>query len=151
MAGLRAKAFRAKVSGNIDDFLADRCQGQLRQLQVLEGEGNADDRDRFQDGHENVRQGDVPAGEDEPDDIEKEARAARAQVAFAGIVGPVDDLAAERPEDKTGDTPGGHGPGQADNGAGQDKAAEKPQAARNEAAEKQPEKIEQKSHGHTPK
>ena len=135
---------------NIDDVLPDRRQGQLRQLQILEGERNADDRDGFQDRHENVRQGDVPPGEDEPDDIEEEAGAARAEIAVAGIVGAVDDLAAEGPEDEAGDAPGGHGPGKADNGAGQDQAAEEPQAARHEAAEKQPEKIEQKSHGHTP-
>ncbi len=89
---------------------------------------------------------DVPAGEQEPDDVQKDAQATRSDIGVAGIGLAIDDLTAERPEDKAGDTPGGEGPGQSHDGAGQYEAAEQPGTAGDEATADQPQDVEDKRH-----
>jgi hypothetical protein len=82
---------------NLDYGLADRRQRNQRQLHVLPGERDADQCDREAYCQHDMVQGEPPAGEDEPDDVEQ--KAGRAVVA-------VDHHLAERPIGEAGDPEG---------------------------------------------
>src|SRR3954469_24514481 len=77
------------------DGLADRGERAPGELEVLDAERDADDRDEVADGVDDVADWEPQAGEHEPDHVADQAERAGAEVVPAGQLGAIDGLVAE--------------------------------------------------------
>lgn len=113
---------------------------------MLHGKGDADDGERLSHADGDVGQGDVPAGEQEPDDVQNESERAATQILAPGQGGARHDVAAERGEGEQPNAPGRSRPRQADDGDRQDRGAQEPGEAGGEPAQDEPQNVEQQGH-----
>ena len=129
------------LSGDRHDLLAVGEEGQPGQLDVLQGERDADDGDGAQHRRHQMSQGQPPAEQDGPDQIAQGAdAAAQRSRRFVGHLAP------EGPEAEGADAKRGDGPGQADDGDGADERREPPGQAHDKAAEHEPQDVADQSH-----
>lgn len=137
----------------VHDGLADGAQGQGRQLDVLPGEGDADDGHGAGQGREQVAAGDPDAAKQQPDDVAHRAQRAGADVAFTGEDVTGDRHAAEGHEGETGHDEAGPAPGDADDADEAEHARDAPEQAGAQTEGEEPEDIAettQSLHGGTP-
>ena len=125
----------------VHDGLADGAQGQGSQLDVLPGEGDADDCHGAGQGREQMAAGDPDTAEQQPDDIAHGAQRAGADVAFAGKDVTGDRHAAEGHEGETGHDEAGPAPGDADDADEAEHARDAPEQAGTQTEGKEPEDI----------
>lgn len=125
----------------VHDGLADGAQGQGRQLDVLPGEGDADDGHGAGQGREQMAAGDPDAAEQQPDDVAHRAQRAGADVAFTGEDVTGDRHAAEGHEGETGHDEAGPAPGDADDADEAEHARDAPEQAGAQTEGEKPEDI----------
>ena len=133
--------FRCIGHAGVHDGLADGAQGQGSQLDVLPGEGDADDCHGAGQGREQMPAGDPDTAEQQPDDIAHGAQRAGADVAFAGKDVTGDRHAAEGHEGETGHDEAGPAPGDADDADEAEHARDAPEQAGTQTEGEEPEDI----------
>ena len=133
--------FRCIGHAGVHDGLADGAQGQGSQLDVLPGEGDADDYHGAGQGREQMPAGDPDTAEQQPDDIAHGAQRAGADVAFAGKDVTGDRHAAEGHEGETGHDEAGPAPGDADDADEAEHARDAPEQAGTQTEGEEPEDI----------
>lgn len=125
----------------VHDGLADGAQGQGSQLDVLPGEGDADDGHGAGQGREQMPAGDPDTAEQQPDDIAHGAQRAGADVAFTGEDVAGDRHAAEGHEGETGHHEAGPAPGDTDDADEAEHARDAPEQAGTQTEGEEPENI----------
>ena len=123
--------------GAIADVGAEGHEGELGDLEALAAKGQADDREGEDDAAEGSAQGDFPAEEDDPQEIDEKGDRAAA----------VFDVLAEGQEGELGDLEALQAGGDEDDGAAEEEAAEDPGEAEPQAAEDEPEEVAEGGQG----
>ncbi len=81
--------------GNDIHLPAEGSQGEAGQLEVLQGPGDADDRDEQKKTEDHMQEGDPEAGDQQPDDVQQGNEASR-KFSFIHLEGPAEGPEAER-------------------------------------------------------
>jgi len=112
-----------------------------------DAEGDADDADEADDADDEMGQRQPDPGEDEPDHIADEAQRAGADILLARQLVAADRLIAEGEEGVDRDVERRPPPGNADDRDEHDQRGDEPADAELEAAEDEPEDVEEEGHG----
>lgn len=122
------------------DLVAEGNQSDDSQLEVLFGEGNADDGDGTQRHQDEVHDRELQSGHQYPDhvhdDVERVVR-----------LGPRADLAPERPDGKAGDLQGLDAEGNPDDGEHQQDAPDQIEHKDDQPTEDHPQYVAECRHG----
>lgn len=124
---------------DISQFPAKGQKGDGDELPVLFGEGDADDGDEQQGGADKMNQGDLPAEEYEPDQVQNQIERA------IGLWGG-DHFLAKWRQVGSANPDGLDAEGNADDGDAPDQAADEVAQAGKEPAEDEPEDVSETTH-----
>lgn len=122
------------------DLLAEWDEGNLHELEVLSGEGDADDGDGEDDAEDEVQDGDVGAAEADPEDVHEDGQA-------AGLIGLEADVPAERKKRKARYLHGLQPKRNSYDGDHKYKAADEVEHGEDDAPEQKPENVSECRHG----
>ena len=129
----------------VHNGLANRCQCNARQFQVLKAKRYADDGDETQQGRKQMPDGQPQSGKDKPDDVAHQTQAAGSNVVLIGQGFAADSVFTERQKGKLTNHKASPGPRDAHNGDGTQEPGQPPTQPHEEATQNEPEDVANKA------